>query len=66
MKIERQTFLYYHMYLLQDIKFTGYVANHFDNPKLTFARQNSTLWITQKKSHFDKDTTFRALEVTTW
>ena len=54
------------MYLLQDIKFTGYVANHFDNPKLTFARQNSTLWITQKKSHFDKDTTFRALEVTTW
>ena len=42
-KIERQAFLYYHVYLLRDIKFTGYVASHFDIHKLTFARQNSTL-----------------------
>ena len=33
-KIERQTFLYYHVYLLRDMKFTGYVANHFDTRKL--------------------------------
>ena len=28
--------IYYHVYLLQDIKFTGYVAYHFDTRKLTF------------------------------
>ena len=33
MKIECRTFLYYHVYLLPDIKFTGYVANHFDTCK---------------------------------
>ena len=51
-KIERQTFLYYHVYLLRDIKFTGHVANHFDTCKLTFVRQKLTLWIKQKKSIF--------------
>ena len=58
--------LYYHVYLLRDIKFTGYVANHFDTRKLTFARQKSTLWIKQKKSNFDIDKTFRALKMITW
>ena len=43
MKIERQTFVDYHVYLLRDIKFTGRVANHFDTRKFTFARQKSTL-----------------------
>ena len=38
-KIERQTFLYYHVYLLRDT----YVKNHFDTRKLTFARQKLTL-----------------------
>ena len=42
-KIERQTFVFYNVYLLRDIKFTRYVANHFDTRKLTFARQKSTL-----------------------
>ena len=65
-KIECQTFLYYYMYLLRDTKFTGYVANHFDTRKLTFARQKSTLWIKQKKSNLDIDTIFRALKVITW
>ena len=34
-KIQRQTFVYHHVYLLRDIKFTGYVANHFDARKFT-------------------------------
>ena len=42
-KKERQTFVYYHVHLLRDIKFTGDVANHFDTHKFTFARQKSTL-----------------------
>ena len=54
-KIDSQTFLYYHVYLLRDIKFTGYVANHFDTRKLTFARQKPTLPIKQKESIFDID-----------
>ena len=66
MKIERQAFLYYYVYLLRDIKFTGYVVNHFGTCKLTFARQNSTLCIKQKKSNFDIDKTFRALKMITW
>ena len=37
-KIERQTFVHYHVYFLQDIKFTGYVANHIDPRKLTLTR----------------------------
>ena len=36
MNIERQAFVCYHVYLLRDIKFTGYFANHFDTLKLTF------------------------------
>ena len=65
-KTERQAFLYYRVYLLRDIKFTGYVANHFDTRKLTFVRQNPTLWIKQKKSNFNIDKTFRALKMITW
>ena len=65
-KIERKTFVYYHIYLLRDMKFTGYVANHFDTLKLTFTRQKSTLSIKQKKSNFDTDKTFRALKMITW
>ena len=64
--LERQTFLYYHVYLLQDIKLTGYAANNCDNRKLTFATQNSTLWIKHKKSNLDIDKTFRALKMITW
>ena len=45
MEIQDQTFINYHVYLLQDIKFAGYVTNHLDTPKLTFARQKLTLWI---------------------
>ena len=66
MEVEHQTFLYYHMYLLPEIKFTGYVANFFDTRKWTFTRQKSTLWIKQKKSNFDIDKTFRALKMSTW
>ena len=65
-KMERQTFPHYHMYLLRDTKFTGYVENHFDTRKLTFVKEQSTLRIKQKKSNFDTDTTFRALKVATW
>ena len=53
-KIECHTFLYYHVYLLWDIKFIGYISNHFDSNKITFARQKSTLWISQKKSNLRK------------
>ena len=65
-KIERQTFLYYHVYLLRDIKFTGYVANHFDTRKLTFAWQKWTLRIKQKNSNFDINKTFKASKMITW
>ena len=65
-KIECQTFPYYHVYLLRDIKFTGYVVNHFDTRKLPFARQKSIIWIKQKKSNFDIDKAFRALKMITW
>ena len=44
-KIECQRFVYYHVYLLRDMTFTGYVASHFDTRKFKFARQKSTLWI---------------------
>ena len=54
-EIEPQTLLYYHVYLLWDIKFTVYIANNFDTRKLTFAREKSTLWIKQKKSNFNID-----------
>ena len=43
MEIERQTFVYYHVNISRDIKFTGYVANHLDTHKLTFVRQKPTL-----------------------
>ena len=52
------------MYLLRDIKFTGYVGNHFNS--LTFVKQKSTLQIKQKKSNFDIDKTFRALKIIAW
>ena len=35
-KIELQTFVYYHVYLLRDIKLTGHIANHSRTRKLTF------------------------------
>ena len=44
-KIEHQTFIYYHAYLLRNIEFVEYVANHFDTHRLTFARQKSIIWI---------------------
>ena len=50
--------IYYRIYNLWDT----FVVNHFDNHKLTFARQKSTLLIKQKKSNFDVDETFRALK----
>ena len=63
-RIKCQIFVYYHVYLLQDIKFTGYVANHFDTRKFT------TLWIKQKqkkkKKKNDIDKTFRALKMIAW
>ena len=49
-----------------NIKFTGYVVNHFEIRKLTFAKQKSTLWIKQKKSNFDTDKTIRTLKMITW
>ena len=48
--------------ILSCVFIMGYVVNHFDTHKLTFARQKSTLWIKQKKSNFDIDETFRALK----
>ena len=48
-KIEHQIFVYYHLHLLQDMAFTGYVANHFETRKFKFARQKSALRIKQKK-----------------
>ena len=66
MKIERKTFVYYHLYLLRDIKLTGYVAKDFDTLKLTFTRQKSTLSIKQKNSNFDTDKTFKVLKLITW
>ena len=52
--------------ILSCVFIMGYVVNHFDTHKLTFARQKSTLWIKQKKLNFDIDKTFRALKVITW
>ena len=43
LKIECQTFEYRHVYLLLHIKFTRYLASHFDTGKLTFAGQKSAL-----------------------
>ena len=49
MKIERQTFVYYHVYLLWNIKFAGYIARTtgqwiiYYTHNFTFARQKSTL-----------------------
>ena len=37
-EIERQTFIYYPLHLLRDIKFAGYISNHLDTCKLTFAK----------------------------
>ena len=68
-KIEHQIFVYYHLHLLQDMAFTGYVANHFETRKFKFARQKSALRIKQKKkkkSSFDKDKAFRALKMIPW
>ena len=65
-KIERKIFVYYHVYLLRDIKFTGHIANHLDTLKLTFTRQKSTLSIKQKKIKFDIDKTFGALKMIPW
>ena len=48
-KIERKTFVYYHVYLLRDIKFTGYVANHFHT--LTFTRQSQPYELIKKKNY---------------
>ena len=62
-KIERQRFVYYHVYLLRDIKFLGHVTNYFDTRTFTFVTQKPTLWIERKKSNFDIDETFRALKM---
>ena len=62
-KIEHQTFVYYYMRLLWDMKFTGYIANYFDTCIFTFVRQKSILWITQKKSNFDIDKISGALKM---
>ena len=46
MEIEHQTYInYYHIYLLLDIVFAVYVANHCDTCKSTYARLKSTLQI---------------------
>ena len=44
-KIECQTYVYYHVHLLGYIKFAGYVTNHFDTDKLTLVKKKSTLLI---------------------
>ena len=54
MKIVRQTFTYYHMHLLRDIKFAEYFTNHLDTCKLIFAKQKLTLG-----TKFDIKTKFR-------
>ena len=56
-KIECQTFIYYHVHLLRYIKFAGYVTNHFDTGKLTLVKKKSTLLIKLdmkiKKKHLE-------------
>ena len=37
-KIEHQTLEYYHVYLLGNIKFTGYTVNHIDTRKLKICK----------------------------
>ena len=37
---ELQTFMHYHVYLLRDIEFAGYIANHYDTHKLILVKQN--------------------------
>ena len=64
-KIECQTFVYYHVYLLWNIKFTGYIAIHFDTHKFTFAWQKSTFY-ELNKTNFDIDKTFRVLKIIAW
>ena len=46
-KITHQTFVYY-VYLLPDIKFTGFVASQFDIRKLIFATQKSPYELSKK------------------
>ena len=46
--IERQTFVYCHVYLLSDRKLIGYVANHFGTRKLTFLGKKSTFELNKK------------------
>ena len=46
--IERQTFVYRHVYLLSDRKLIGYVANHFGTRKLTFLGKKSTFELNKK------------------
>ena len=64
-KIERQTFLYYHVYLLRDIKFIGYVANNFGTRKFCLRGKSQPYELSKKKekSNFDIDQTFGALEM---
>ena len=47
-KIECQTFVYYPVYLLRDIEFTGYVANHFDTRKFTFGGKSQPYELSKK------------------
>ena len=56
---EHQIFIYYRVYLLQDIELAGYVANHFD------LKQKSTMHKIKLhiKSNFDIDKTLIALKV---
>ena len=42
-KIERETFIYFYVYLLRDVEFTSYVSHHLDTRKLTFVRQKPAL-----------------------
>ena len=65
-KTEPKTFVYCYVYLLRDIKFTGYIANHFDTQKLTFTRQKSTLSFNLKKKKKKKKKKIRALKMITW
>ena len=66
-KTERQTLVYYHVCLLRDIKFTGYVANHFDTLNLHLRGKSQPYELSKKnQTNFDMYKTSTALKMIAW
>ena len=64
-KIERQTFVYYHVYLLREMKFTDTFWTTLTRVNFHL-RGKSQPYELSKKSNFDIDKTFRALKMIAW